>query len=1033
MRGISEVRHRIAAPASSSGQRDPSAGTMPSGYQSPGRPMVPVWDAWQAFQYGYYANTFVYACVKAIAEDVARLPIRVGDPNTGEYDEKHPLAKHLGPPPGGPNPATAARKLIAWSVVQWMVAGRIGWEIETNGRDVPVAYWPLPAAHLKPIASQGGVHYFDGFEYGPRGTTNPAKLGADRVFYTWDPMADDWRQPESRLQAMRLDVSVAVMQDRYDYAFLKNDSRPAAIVVHEAFASRDERDAWRRQFRSRHEGPDNAGRVAFTEAEGSDERGVAGALDVKVLGFSQKDSQAIQRYDAKLRAICVGLGVPLSRLGDASGRTFANADAEERFYWRNTILPKLCDFQDALTMQLLPRYGRAGGAVYFDTSGVQALQEGSTYQEVGLPALVEAGIVTRDEARSMIGMGPLGQGDLGDSVGPLTPETPAMPPGDGPPALAAVPDPASSSPADAGAASRRPFGGRAPIQGPGSDEIRATNLWRRSQAQVETLERVWMREVRRLFRKQERAVLDRLEGKRGRQMLTRAGTDVAVGGSFAGFGRELFDPAFWEATTAEILQGLYAQVFGAAGARVSDEFGVSFDLLQPGIEAQIQQRANKLAGQVTDTTFGQIQDQLTDGVLAGDSIDVLADRIRLVFDAADERRARTIARTEVISSYNGAQVIAARQLPADVVGGMEWISTRDGRTRSEHRGSWPEGPDGQVVAISDSFHVGGETLQYPGDPTGRAANVINCRCTVAFLDPDEFRQRMAEQLDTGETAPTAEPDASSSSGPEYGPPEPEGDQVPEWVTVHDTLAAPEKVTAGNIITSSRTQALDATAAGKKLKKVVDEAMDEIASVIRIPGEVTTCIGSLGGKDLTALPFRVGRLGKGVEGSFTRSKSGKAVQLSLRTGVAQARATFVHEFGHFLDFGDFGSPGSYKTGSGGQGKVLDLLRGTDTVKQIQGQLDKPKSLWITITDEKGNEHRYANDHAYAKYLLNEQELWARAFAQYIATKTGNRTMLRELAEGRDGIGEHFPTQWTDAEFAPIMEAMDALFTAQGMLL
>lgn len=737
---ISEVRLPVPA------RRDPTAATNPTGFQSRGMPMVHTWDAWQAFQYGYLANTFVYACIRAIAEDISRLPIRVGDPTTGEFDTKHPLAVHLGPPPGGPNPATAARKLVAWSVVQWLVTGRIGWEIETGSTNVPLAYWPLPATHLKPIPSEGGASYFTGYEFG-RGR-DPKRLAADRVFYTWDPSPDDWRQAESRLQAMRLDISVAVMQDRYDYAFLKNDSRPAAIVVHEAFAARDEREAFRRQFRSRHEGPDNAGRVAFAEAEGTEGGKIGDALDVKVLGFSQKDSQAIQRYDSKLRAITVGLGVPLSRLGDASGRTFSNADAEGEFYWRDTILPKLLDLADAFTMQLLPRYGRAGdGAVFFDTSGVEALQESGNVAPIQPADLIAAGAATRNELRQLAGLPAVDDPTFNEYATP------------GPPVAARSADllalPAAGDDQAEPDQSRLPFDLRAPVEGPAADEIRAANLWRSVNAQVETLESVWLREWRALFAKQEQAVLARLRGKRGRQFLTRA-TDIIPAGSGSGYGRELFDPAFWTATTEDIASGLFAQVFGVAGARVSDEFGVSFNLLQEGVEEQIQQRANRLAGQVTDTTYGQIQDQLADGIVAGDSIDVLADRIQLVFAEASERRATTIARTEVISSFNGAQVQAARQLPADVVGGMEWISTRDGRTRAAHRGRWPEGPDRQVVPITEAFLVGGEHLQYPGDPSGSAKNIVQCRCTVAFLDPAEFAQRFADQLDSGETAPTAD-------------------------------------------------------------------------------------------------------------------------------------------------------------------------------------------------------------------------------------------------------------------------------------
>ena len=34
-------------------------------------------------------------------------------------------------------------------------------------------------------------------------------------------------------------------------------------------------------------------------------------------------------------------------------------------------------------------------------------------------------------------------------------------------------------------------------------------------------------------------------------------------------------------------------------------------------------------------------------------------------------------------------------------------------------------------------------MAYPGDPGGSPGNVINCRCTVAFLTPDEMNARGA--------------------------------------------------------------------------------------------------------------------------------------------------------------------------------------------------------------------------------------------------------------------------------------------------
>ena len=90
----------------------------------------------------------------------------------------------------------------------------------------------------------------------------------------------------------------------------------------------------------------------------------------------------------------------------------------------------------------------------------------------------------------------------------------------------------------------------------------------------------------------------------------------------------------------------------------------------------------------------------------------------------------------MISAYNGASQLGATELGPDVVGGQEWIATRDGRTRPGHADA-----DGQTVPIGHPFDVDGEPLVYPGDPGGDPANTVNCRCTIGFLTPDEMADR----------------------------------------------------------------------------------------------------------------------------------------------------------------------------------------------------------------------------------------------------------------------------------------------------
>lgn len=54
-------------------------------------------------------------------------------------------------------------------------------------------------------------------------------------------------------------------------------------------------------------------------------------------------------------------------------------------------------------------------------------------------------------------------------------------------------------------------------------------------------------------------------------------------------------------------------------------------------------------------------------------------------------------------------------------------STHDHRTRHSHQDA-----DGQTVGMQDAFQVGGYDLQYPGDPSGPASQIVNCRCSTTL-------------------------------------------------------------------------------------------------------------------------------------------------------------------------------------------------------------------------------------------------------------------------------------------------------------
>ena len=138
----------------------------------------------------------------------------------------------------------------------------------------------------------------------------------------------------------------------------------------------------------------------------------------------------------------------------------------------------------------------------------------------------------------------------------------------------------------------------------------------------------------------------------------------------------------------------------------------------------------------------KITSAITQSVLVGESVPAAARRLRSVVDMG-ERAATRAARTALTGAENAGRVSSydrARGMGIDVR--ARWMATLDSRTRDSHRKL-----DGEVAGDDGKFSNG---LRYPGDPTGPASEVWNCRCTLVASMPgyDAFEDRNASKLET---------------------------------------------------------------------------------------------------------------------------------------------------------------------------------------------------------------------------------------------------------------------------------------------
>lgn len=117
-----------------------------------------------------------------------------------------------------------------------------------------------------------------------------------------------------------------------------------------------------------------------------------------------------------------------------------------------------------------------------------------------------------------------------------------------------------------------------------------------------------------------------------------------------------------------------------------------------------------------------LQSTITQAAASGSSVEDIAKDLRRAM-AMNVRDSIRVARTAMTGAENAGRVNAYQRAQSM---GIEleqmWLATLDGRTRPSHRAI-----DGESVPVNGTFSNG---CKFPGDPSGPAAEVMNCRCTL---------------------------------------------------------------------------------------------------------------------------------------------------------------------------------------------------------------------------------------------------------------------------------------------------------------
>jgi hypothetical protein len=152
-----------------------------------------------------------------------------------------------------------------------------------------------------------------------------------------------------------------------------------------------------------------------------------------------------------------------------------------------------------------------------------------------------------------------------------------------------------------------------------------------------------------------------------------------------------------------------------------------------------------------------------------------------------------------------------------------------------------------------------------------------------------------------------------------------------------------------------------------------------------------------------------------------------MRISIKPGATNKEIVTIHEVGHFMDFSAIGAPGQFETI---RGSLLEpVMNAINNSKAITKLTEQGETFRGYLTSGGAMAKESVKYIKYINYLKEKEELWARAYSQYIAEKTKNEILLTQVDYYRN---LPINSQWDESDFIAIKNEIDKLFKELGWI-
>lgn len=671
---------------------------------------------------GFTRHPVVHACIRTIVDIIASVPLKAyrdRTDTTTQLPDAHPLSQLL----EFPGPRLTPRNFRSRTALDFISYGNAMWHVDRKGRRI------AGLRHINPESVQSVWVDTDGdparYDYSLWSGVVVNAPAEDVLHFrdlelsrAYTPDVFGFPRGATAIQSLLADNEAT----HYVRQVVTNDGTPTfAIMLHDE-ATQEDAAAVQARYAERMVSRGNRGKPAV----------FGGVRDIKPLGFTLSDLEFPDLRRVSREDICAAFGVDPRMIGIASASSDGGLsgvqyrEARTRLV-QHTIEPLMYAIEDELNFWLASEFGDV--YIAFDPDALRDMVEDDEQTSTRVQAEFKAGLRTWEESRTALKLSPVpvptdtilqtaGNTLIPAAVAVIDPTT-VVAPVEAPMLEAPEPeepDDDDSEDDDSPDASERTEVRTDPVDDP------RYQYWLRAEEDLALRDVKWYRVAQDRF-ETDAAFVRSAFRRQGRdaQALERILREIVAAYAEDGM---LYNG--WVAAFRDVMgRGLIAGAQRVAGV------GASWTIQSPEVLAAIEDGVRTLAGFVGEDTARMVTAAMRAAEVAGLSVAETARLIQATVygERMTDVRATRIARTENAKATNRGAWGQAQEM--GIYQSKEWIAFGDARTRDSHSYAMSLG-----VVPMDYAYPGedGDTLQYPGDPNGSAASVIQCRCVLGFYD-----------------------------------------------------------------------------------------------------------------------------------------------------------------------------------------------------------------------------------------------------------------------------------------------------------